>query len=415
MTDDRARQIMDRSDILATHTMVEGQITRPYGTPALWSAREQVTAWMHEAGMTTRTDTFGNLIGRYDAAAGIAAPKTLLINGHIDSVVDAGRYDGTLGVLAGIAAVARLHEGGQRLPFAIEVLAIADEEGNHYHSAFLGSSALTGRWDAAWLDLTADDGTTLRDAIAATGADPTTIAADAFDPATLLGFIEVHIEQGPVLEAENLPVGAVSSITGSSRATVVVEGMAGHAGTVPMDLRRDALAAAAELVLAIEQAGSAEPRLVATVGRMEVSPGAPNVIPGRVEFTLDLRHADPGVRERVIRRLRSRTDAVAASRGVTIEWIDAPGFEGIACDARLTGMLESAIADAGHRSLRLYSGAGHDALVFAGVTPVSMLFVRCREGISHNPAESITEADVAVAIEVLDRFVAALAREGGEG
>ncbi len=389
--------------------MVEGQITRPYATPALWAAREQLAAWMAGAGLTTRVDTIGNLIGRYDADLSVESPKTLLINGHYDSVVDAGRYDGTLGILTGIAAVQNLNDTGVRLPFAVEVVAIADEEGNRFHTSFLGSSPLAGRWDPSWLDLRDDEGTSLREAIAAIGNDPDAIAADAYDPASLLGFIEVHIEQGPVLEAKNLPVAAVSSITGSTRATIVVEGMAGHAGTVPMNLRRDALAAAAELVLAIEQVGGTEENLVATVGQLQVSPGASNVIPGRAEFTLDLRHADPAVRERAVSHLRSRIDAVASTRGVTIEWIEAPGFEGVTCDPHLTDVLQRAIAAAGYEPLTLYSGAGHDALTLAAVTPVSMLFVRCREGISHNPAESIAEADVAVALDVLDGFISSLA------
>lgn len=409
MTTNRARQIMERSDLLASHTMVPGQVTRPYATPALWAAREQLAAWMEEAGLTTRVDTVGNLIGRYEADRTATSPKTLLINGHYDSVVDAGKYDGTLGVLTGIAVVQQLNESGTRLPFAIEVVAIADEEGNRFHTSFLGSSPLAGKWDAAWLDLTDDEGMSLREAISSTGNDPDAIAADAYDPASLLGFIEVHIEQGPVLEARNLPVAAVSSITGSSRATIVVEGMAGHAGTVPMNLRRDALAAAAELVLAVEQVGGSEESLVATVGQLQVSPGASNVIPGRVEFTLDLRHADPAVRERAVNHLRSRVDAVASTRGVTIDWIEAPGFEGVTCDAHLTSLLEGAIVAAGYEPLRLYSGAGHDALVLAAIAPVSMLFVRCREGISHNPAESIEEDDVAVVLDVLDRFIQAVA------
>lgn len=409
MTTNRARQIMERSDLLASHTMVPGQVTRPYATPALWAAREQLVAWMEEAGLTTRVDTVGNLIGRYEADGATTSPKILLINGHYDSVVDAGKYDGTLGILTGIAAVQQLHESGARLPFAIEVVAIADEEGNRFHTSFLGSSPLAGKWDASWLDLTDDEGMSLREAISSTGNDPDAIAADAYDPASLLGFIEVHIEQGPVLEARNLPVAAVSSITGSSRATIVVEGMAGHAGTVPMNLRRDALAAAAELVLAVEQVGGSEESLVATVGQLQVSPGASNVIPGRVEFTLDLRHADPAVREQAVNHLRSRVDAVASTRGVTIDWIEAPGFEGVTCDAHLTSLLEGAIVAAGYEPLRLYSGAGHDALVLAAIAPVSMLFVRCREGISHNPAESIEENDVAVALDVLDRFIQAVA------
>ncbi len=409
MTLNRARQIMERSDDLATCTMVPGQVTRPYATPALWDAREHLQTWMQAAGLVTRVDAFGNLIGRYEADPAVDSPRTLLINGHFDSVVDAGKYDGTLGILAGIAAVQHLGDAGVRLPFAIEVLAIADEEGNRFRSSFLGASSLAGKWDPTWLDLTDDDGTTLRETITAFGSDPDTIGDMTFDPATLLGFIEVHIEQGPVLEARNLPVAAVSSITGASRATIVVEGMAGHAGTVPMDLRRDALVAAAELVLAIEQIGLSEENLVATVGQMQVSPGASNVIPGRVEFTLDLRHANPAVRERAVAHLRSRLDGVASTRGVTIEWIDSPGFAGITCDPQLTTLLEGAIEAAGYEPLSLYSGAGHDALAFASITPVTMLFVRCREGISHNPAESIDEADVAVALDVLDRFIQSLA------
>ena len=409
MTTNRARQIMERSDQLATYTMVAGQITRPYATVALWDARRQLTVWMEDAGMTTRVDTVGNLIGRYEADPVVGSPRTLLINGHFDSVVDAGRYDGTLGILTGIAAVQQLNDMGRRLPFAIEVLAIADEEGNRFHTSFLGSSPLAGRWDPAWLDLRDDEGLSLRDAISAEGGNPDAIAADAYVPESLLGFIEVHIEQGPVLEARNLPVAAVSSITGSTRATIVVDGMAGHAGTVPMNLRRDALAAASELVLAIEQTGGSEENLVATVGQVQVSPGASNVIPGRVEFTLDLRHADPAVRARAVGHLRSRVDAVSATRGVTIEWIEVPGFEGITCDGPLTDLLQRSISAAGYEPLSLYSGAGHDALTFAAVTPVSMLFVRCRDGISHNPAESIEVADVAVALEVLDRFIAGLA------
>jgi allantoate deiminase len=320
-----ARQIMERCDILATHTIVEGQITRPYGTAALTAAREQIAAWMAEAGMSTRVDTIGNLIGRYEADPAMAEPKTFVIGGHFDSVVDAGRYDGIMGVLSGIAAVERLRDEGRRLPFAIEVLAVVEEEGNRFHTTFLGSSPLAGQWDPAWLDLADDDGVTLREAISASGGDPDAIGREAFEPARLLGFVEMHIEQGPVLEAEDLPVAVVSSITGSSRATMVVHGMAGHAGTVPMGLRRDALAASAEIVLAVEEAGRSEADLVATVGRMEVGPGAPNVIPGRVEMTLDLRHPDPAVQDRAIRAIRETVIAISERRGVRLEWIETPG------------------------------------------------------------------------------------------
>jgi allantoate deiminase len=407
-----ARQIMERCDVLAGFTTVEGQITRPYGTTALAGARDQIAVWIADAGMSTRVDTVGNLIGRYEADPAIPEPKTFVIGGHFDSVVDAGRYDGILGVLSGIAAVARLRDTGVRLPFAIEVLAVVDEEGNRFHTSFLGSSPLAGQWDPAWLDLADDEGVTLREAISAWGGDPDAIGQESFDPATLLGFVEMHIEQGPVLEAEDLPVAVVSSITGSARATMVVHGMAGHVGTVPMGLRRDALAAAAEIVLAVEDTGRSEPDLVATVGRMEVGPGAPNVIPGRVEMTLDLRHSDPAVRERAIGAIREAGTAIAERRGVRLQWIDAPGFEGITCDDGLSTALGKAIAAEGYRSISLYSGAGHDALTLAKVAPVSMLLVRCKEGISHNPAESISVDDVDVAMRVLDRFLLGLAGRG---
>ncbi len=407
-----ARRIMERCDILATHTTVEGQITRPYGSPALLSARDQIAAWMVDAGMSIRVDTIGNLIGRYEADPAAVDPKTFVIGGHFDSVVDAGRYDGILGVLSGIAAVERLRDEGARLPFAIEVLAVVEEEGNRFHTTFLGSSPLAGQWDPAWLGLADDDGVTLREVIVASGGDPDAIGRESLDPSGLLGFVEMHIEQGPVLEAEDLPVAAVSSITGSSRATMVVHGTAGHAGTVPMGLRRDALAASAEIVLAVEEIGRSEPDLVATVGRVEVGPGAPNVIPGRVEMTLDLRHPDPAVRDRAIGGIREAGFGIAERRGVRLEWIDAPGFDGIACDPALSAALGEAISAEGYRAISLFSGAGHDALTLSQVMPVSMLFVRCKDGISHNPAESISVDDVDAAMRVLDRFLAGLAGSG---
>lgn len=407
-----ARRIMERCDILAAHTMVEGQITRPYGTPALLAARDRIAAWMTQAGMSTRVDTIGNLIGRYEASPVVANPKTFVIGGHFDSVVDAGRYDGTLGVLSGIAAVERLRDEGARLPFEVEVLAVVEEEGNRFHTTFLGSSPLAGQWDPAWLDLADDEGVTLREAISASGGDPDAIGRKAFDPARMLGFVEMHIEQGPVLESEDLPVAVVSSITGSSRATMVFHGTAGHAGTVPMALRRDALAASAEIVLTVEGIGRSEADLVATVGRVEVGPGAPNVIPGRVEMTLDLRHPDPAVRERAIDAIREAGQEIARRRGTRLEWIEAPGFDGIACDPALSAALGEAISGEGYRAITLFSGAGHDALTLSKVAPVSMLFVRCKGGISHNPAESIAVDDVDAAMRVLDRFLTGLAGRG---
>jgi allantoate deiminase len=402
---DYAIEIMDRCDLLATSSMDEGRITRPYGTTALIQARNQVAAWMQEAGMATRIDNVGNLFGRCEADSTSIGPKTFLIGGHIDSVVDAGRYDGILGVLSGIAAVQYLYDHGEQLPFAVEVVAFADEEGNRFHTSFLGSSPVAGLWDPSWLDLEDDDGIPLSEGIRAIGGDPQALASDALSPGTLLGFIEVHIEQGPVLQDRGLPVAAVSGITGSQRATIVLLGMAGHAGTVPMGLRRDALAGAAELVLAIERIGASVPGLVATVGKLEIAPGASNVIPGRAGLTLDLRHPDPDVRNRTVGEIRSHAAEVATRRGLALEWVDAPSFAETLCDERLTTLLREAIAAEGVEPIDLFSGAGHDAITMANITPVTMMFVRCRDGISHNPAESIVLSDVGVALEVLVRFL----------
>ena len=406
-----ARQLMERCDILATHSIDGlGRITRPYGTPALYAARDQVETWMQDAGMTTRIDTVGNLWGRWEPRPGL---QTFLIGGHIDSVVDAGRYDGTLGVLSGIAAVQDLKGSATELPFAIEVVAFADEEGNRFRTSLLGSAAVSGNWQPAWLDAEDADGITLREVIRASGRDPEAIAADALDPATMLGFLEVHIEQGPVLEQMDLPVGVVSAITGSKRATVTIEGTAGHPGTVPMGMRRDALVGAAELVLAVESRGRAVPGLVATVGKLDVQPGAQNVIPGRVQLSLDVRHADEATLFDAVDAIHARAEEIVGARSLALDWVETPGGGSIPSDPHLTAALSAAIADEGLVPHALFSGAGHDAGALAAIMPVSMLFVRCKGGISHNPAESITVEDVAVALRVVHSFIARLA--AGEG
>jgi allantoate deiminase len=396
---------MERCDELAAHSIEEGKITRPYGTAALNAAREQIDAWMRDAGMATHIDAIGNLIGRYEADDTVTEPKTFILGGHFDSVRDAGRYDGTLGVLTAIAAVERLHAAKTRFPFTIEVIAFAEEEGLRFLTTFLTSSPLAGKWDPAWLMIEAADGVTLEEAIRHAGGDPAAIPGLARSPESLLGFIEVHIEQGPVLQEHELPVAVVSGITGSARAEITFTGMAGHAGTVPMTLRRDALAAAAELVLEVERFGMSEEGLVATVGQLVVEPGASNVIPGRTKLTLDLRHPDPGVRERAVRVLQEAAHAIAARRSVELSWTDTGGFRETPSDEGLNQLLRNAIAEQGIEVLDVFSGAGHDAVSMVEITPVTMLFVRCKDGISHNPLESITTEDVAVALRVLDGFI----------
>jgi allantoate deiminase len=365
-----------------------GRLVRRYGTPAMARANELVGGWMREAGMDVRTDAVGNLIGRR-GDAGPPAPA-LMLGSHLDTIVDAGRYDGPLGVLAAIAVVERL--GAQPPPFAVEVIGFADEEGVRFGTAYLGSSAVAGRWNPDW------------DALVDVDA-----AQAARRPEELLGYCELHIEQGPVLEARARAVGVVTAIAGQSHAEVVFDGVAGHAGTVPMGARRDAFAAAAEWALVVERVARATAGLVATVGSVEVEPGSRNVIPARARLSLDARHGDDGVREAAVAALREAADAVASARGVTVEWRPRAGMPAVPLDPALSERLADAVAAAGLPVERLPSGAGHDAAMLASITPAAMLFVRCRGGVSHHPDESVEEADVAAALDVLERFVVGLA------
>ena len=409
---ERAARIMDRCDRLARESAEVGKISRLYGTPELRAARDLLDGWMREAGMTTRIDNVGNLIGRYEADPAVADPKTLIIGGHWDSVRDAGRYDGTLGVLSGIAAVEGLHDAGTRLAAAIEVMAFADEEGVRFHTALLGSAPIAGGFDPAWLAMTDDAGITLGEAIRTFGGDPEAIPGDARAPEDLLGFIEVHIEQGPVLQERDVPVGVVTGITGSARAEITFTGMAGHAGTIPMSSRRDALTGSAEFILAVERVGRSVEGLVATVGKLDAEPGASNVVAGRTVQTLDLRHPDPDVRDRAVDELDRAVKEIGERRNLEWAWHDSPCFAETPSDPVLTGTLRKAIEGESIPVVELFSGAGHDAVTMATITPVTMLFVRCKDGISHNPAESVMVEDVAAAVAVLDRFVASVAAQG---
>ena len=400
---------MERCDALAAFTEDEGALTRRFATPALRDASDAVRDWMAAAGMSVREDAAGNVIGTYegrDAGAG-----TLLLGSHLDTVRDAGRYDGALGVLVAIAAVGRLGARGERLPFALEVYAFSDEEGTRFGTAYLGSAAVAGRFDEAWLARRDGDGTTMGDALRAYGCDPGALAGARRDADGLIGYVEVHIEQGPVLERAGTPVGVVEAIAGQTRWGVELRGKAGHAGTVPMDGRRDALCAAAELVLAVEHAGRTRPGLVATVGELAVLPGASNVIPGAVRLSVDVRHGDDAARSDAVAQLEAEADRIAAERRV--ERATVPRFDhgAVRCSPELVAALERAIRARGVEPLRLVSGAGHDAVQLAALAPVGMLFVRCAGGVSHDPAESVAEEDVAVALDVLDELLAGLASD----
>ena len=395
---------MERCDILASCSDEPGRITRPFASGAMRRANEYVHEWMRLAGMTVKRDNIGNLHGRFEGSG----PKTLLLGSHLDSVRDAGKYDGPLGVMVAIAAVQRLHNAGRRLPFAIEVLAFADEEGLRFGSTYLGSRAVAGGLGQDDLRRMDADGVTMAEAIRDFGGDPAKIDDDRWRGQRPLGYVEVHIEQGPVLEARGLAVGVVSAIAGQSRFEVGLVGEAGHAGTVPMERRRDALTGAAEIVLTVEAAAAATEGLVATVGKLDVEPGAANVIPGSVRFTLDVRHPDDKTRSAICEALLARTREAARRRKLSVEVRAVSERASVACSPRLSDLLRDAI---GERALDIASGAGHDGVYMSEITDIGMLFVRCKGGVSHNPAESVTEADVTVALDVLSRFLDLLAKQ----
>jgi allantoate deiminase len=397
-----AESVLERCDRLAEISEQPDLLVRRYATPAMRQANDLVAGWMQEAGLEVREDAAGNLLGRREGDG----PRTLVLGSHLDTVLDAGRYDGPLGVVAAIAVAERLRDA--RLPFALEVVGFADEEGLRFGNAFLGSSAMAGTFAPAWLTLADSGGTTLADALRAFGGDPFAVPSAARDPGELIAYCELHIEQGPVLERHGVPLGVVTAITGQSHAEVRFTGEAGHAGTVPMEARRDALAAAAEWVLAVEALARERDPLVATVGRLGVKPGARNVIPGEVRMTLDVRHGSDAVRREAVEALRAEADRVATARRVELRWRSRGEVAAVPTSPELRERLEQAVAAAGVPVERLPSGAGHDGVAMSAVAPVAMLFVRCAGGVSHNPAESVAEEDVAVALDVLERFVGGL-------
>jgi allantoate deiminase len=396
---------------LAQVTDEPGQLTRTFLSPAMRRANALVATWMRAAGLATREDTVGNLIGRLEAPTAPRA-RTLLLGSHLDTVRDAGRFDGALGVLLPIVALAELRRRGVTLPFAVEVLGFSEEEGVRFASAYLGSKGYCGQLRAADLKLTDAAGLNVRTALETLTptAQPFVLPRRAHAPRDLLGYVEVHIEQGPVLEAKKLAVGVVSAIAGQTRAKLAFHGRAGHAGTTPMPLRRDALAGAAEFTLAAEALARRTPGLVATVGTMSVAPGAANVIPAAATFSVDLRHPRDVVRRSALRQLRATAARIARRRQLTFTWNTTQDNAAVTCSPALTAALTASVRAVQGKTLALSSGAGHDAVVLSALTPVAMVFVRSRAGLSHHPDEFSSPADIALALEVLIDFLARLAR-----
>ncbi|WP_305822434.1 allantoate amidohydrolase [Massilia brevitalea] len=402
-------QVMDWAETIASWSDAGEGLTCAYLTPAHRRTAAQIAAWMVDAGMDTRIDAVGNVVGRY--ATLDANAKTLITGSHYDTVRNGGKYDGRLGILLPIALVRALHERGERLPYHLEVIGFAEEEGVRFRSTFLGSSAITGQFDLGKLDAVDDGGVSMRQALLEAGHDPQAIAAIARRREDLLGFVEVHIEQGPVLLERGLPVGVVTAIAGSSRYLVELQGVASHAGTTPMGMRRDAAAAAAEIVLLVEARCDGVPSLVGTVGQLEVPAGSVNVIPGACKLSLDIRAADDAVRLAAVDDILAGISAICARRGIDEKLWKIVEAEAAPCSPRLMDALGAAVERAGVPRFDLLSGAGHDAMEMARITEVAMLFTRCGNGgISHNPLETMTADDAELAGQVLLDFLRSLGR-----
>ncbi|MCH4091054.1 allantoate amidohydrolase [Acetobacter sp.] len=389
-----------------------GLLFRPWLGPGFIATVEAISNWMRQAGMTVRQDAAANLIGRYEGSTPDA--PALLFGSHLDSVRDGGRYDGMLGVITALEVVSGFHERGERFPFAIEIVGFGDEEGSRFPITMLTTRSIAGVLEeddpvAAFAELRDVDGITVEQALARVGLTPRGMAAAKRRNESVLAYVEAHIEQGPVLEAEGRALGVVSGIAAQRRFEIRLHGMAGHAGTMAMSLRRDALTTAAEMVLAIERigvAGGDRDGLVATVGSLRTWPGVANVVPGDVIFTIDVRAGTIATRDRAVDTFLSALKDIAGRRDIGIEIIPRENLDPSPCDPHLMALMTTAVQDVTDEPARvLVSGAGHDAMIMSRLAPMAMLFIRCEKGISHNPAEAVLPADVGKAVTALTRFV----------
>ncbi len=397
-------RILDLVGQLAQWSELPEGLTCTYFSPAHKAAAAQLRDWMRSAGLAAQIDVVGNVVGRYASAAGDA--KSLIVGSHYDTVANAGQFDGRLGILTALVVAEHLQRIGRRLPFHLDVIAFSEEEGVRFSAPYLGSGAIAGCFDETALALRDANDISLATVLRRDGVDLAAILQLARRPDSLRGYLEIHIEQGPVLLQRDLPVGVVTSIAGSARFRITIQGVAGHAGTVPMALRRDAAAAAAEIVLAVERRCSAQANLVGTVGQLAVPHGLINVIPGCCELSLDVRSTDDGVRDAAIADIRAAIDEITRRRRVTAAVKELSRHRAVPCAPSLQAALARAVGRAGIEPFHLASGAGHDAEMFAPITDIGMLFVRCGNGgISHSPLETVTAEDADIGARVLLEFL----------
>jgi allantoate deiminase len=397
-------EIVGRIEQLGAISEAPEHLTRIFLTREHRAAADLILGWMRSAGMTAHLDAIGNVCGRYEGER--PGLPCLMLGSHYDTVRDAGKWDGPLGLITAISCVAELHRRGRRLPFALEVTGFADEEGIRFASTLLGSRAIAGTFDESVLNVRDETGISMRDALVQFGLDPDHIGAAARARSELHAYLELHIEQGPVLEAQNLPVGVVTAIAGATRLAASISGMAGHAGTVPMALRRDALTGAAECIVTIEElCRTDEGGLVGTVGYIHAMPGATNVIPGQVSFTIDLRAPTDTHRKKAVADIVRQIEAIARRRKLKLQIDVTHENRTVPCAPWLKAQVAQAVAAEGYRVFELPSGAGHDGMAMIDIADVAMVFVRCRGGISHHPDEHVDLADADAGARVLLRLI----------
>ncbi len=410
----RADKVMLQINELAAISETAGMISRRYGTAAFVAAGEKIMGWMAAAGLSTAADNMFNIRGRLQSP--LPNAKTLVIASHFDSVINAGKFDGPLGILLGLDCMARLAQQSIVLPFNIELLAFCDEEGVRFHTTYLGSKVIAGSFDAGLLHRTDSDGISLQQCIEKLGGDAGRLPADAIKKDNLIGYFEMHIEQGPVLYTSGIPVAVVTAIAGQRRSELIFTGEAGHAGTVPMNMRHDALCCAADCIKEIEAVGLIHTNeLVATVGKLHIEHAASNVVPGLVTCSLDIRSADQQVLLAACDELNKRITEICRQRDIGFAWKDIQQTGPVVCDTAMTELLGQSIEVAGYNLVKLVSGAGHDAVPMSAVCPVSMLFIRCFKGISHNPLEDVETKDMAAALRVADHFLLSLIEQFNKG
>jgi allantoate deiminase len=405
-------EIVGRVNRLAEISESAGNLTRVFLTAEHRAAADLLMSWMRDAGMRAHLDAIGNICGRYEGAR--PGLPCLMLGSHYDTVRDAGKWDGPLGLITAIACIADLNRRGRRLPFAIEVTGFADEEGVRFASTLLGSRAVAGTFNENVLGTRDKSGVSMREALVEFGLDPDRVGAAARIKSELLAYIELHIEQGPVLEKHNLPVGVVSAIAGATRLAARLTGVAGHAGTVPMALRRDALAGAAECVSRIEELCRADRGgLVGTVGNIQAMPGATNVIPGQADFTIDMRAPTDTHRKQAVSDIVRQIEAIAERRELQLQMDVTHENRTVPCAPWLKAQVAEAVAAEGYPVFELPSGAGHDGMAIVDIADIGMIFVRCRGGVSHHPAEHVDLADADAGARVLLRLIENFRPQGG--